>query len=50
MARTRTPQIGTVCAIAVAAVLTATIPRLYPWVPPKQNKMSWTAAGRTRQK
>jgi uncharacterized membrane protein len=30
--------IGTACALAVAALLTATIPRLYPWVPPTRNE------------
>ena len=29
--------VGTVCAIAVATVLTLWIPRLYPWVPPEHN-------------
>jgi uncharacterized membrane protein len=30
--------IGAVCALAVATMLTITIPRLYPWLPPIQNK------------
>lgn len=30
--------IGTLCALAVAAALTVTIPRLYPWVPPTRDK------------
>ena len=30
--------IGTVCALAIATTLTMTIPLLYPWVPPRQNK------------
>src|SRR5574341_1369241 len=32
--------IGTACALAVATMLTITIPRLYPWVPPTYNKPS----------
>lgn len=30
--------IGTACALLIATALTITIPRLYPWVPPTQNK------------
>jgi hypothetical protein len=30
--------IGTACALAVAMALTISIPHLYPWVPPTQNK------------
>jgi len=30
--------IGTACALTVAMALTISIPRLYPWVPPTQNK------------
>jgi uncharacterized membrane protein len=30
--------IGVVCALLIATALTISIPRLYPWVPPTQNK------------
>jgi hypothetical protein len=29
---------GTVCALLIATALTISIPHLYPWVPPIQNK------------
>jgi uncharacterized membrane protein len=32
--------VGTVCALAFAAALTITIPRLYPWSPPPHTKPS----------